>query len=97
MTRDTTITPNKFTRYWHAWLITVAVSFGAGEALALRTVGESGTLTTHLRKTLGISPRRKWCAAGQGLMFVVFSWCIVHLVFGFLPGDGWWDTENEEY
>lgn len=74
---------------WHVWLSAVAVSFALLEARALRVHGESATLTAHLRRTLGIHPRRRFCTGGRVLMISVFGWCILHLCFGVLPREGW--------
>lgn len=86
---------HRFTLIWHGWLAGVAVTFGILETHALITGGEGATLTAHLRRSLGVSPRRRYRPAGRGLLLAVFGWLVAHLVFGVWPSEGWLDRPGQ--
>lgn len=69
---------------WAAWAVGSLGSFLALEALALLDE-KRPTLSSTLRRWLGIDPRRPWALAGVAVALGAGAWFGVHIAFGVLP------------
>lgn len=63
---------------WIAWLVTTAGSFAVLETWALLT---KNTLTSTLKRWLGINPPRRW----RRISIPAFTWALVVFVGWFIP------------
>lgn len=64
---------------WTIWMLGTAVSFVILERAALRH-NSHPTLSTTLRRTLGMHPRHKWGPVAMLLFSAAWTWLIVHLM-----------------
>ena len=78
-------------RAWDAWLLFTLGSFVSLEYIALHDRGERATLTSHIRRRLGVHPRRRWCTAGRGFIVAATGWTMIHLCAGIWPSEGWFE------
>lgn len=62
------------------------LTFAALELTALATRGPRSTLSSYLRRWLGLEPRRDWWIAGVAGFIGFLVWLGAHVTFGILPG-----------
>lgn len=78
---------SNFDYAWAAWIGVAGVTFAALEYVAIKRSGLHGpdTLSSTLRRWLGVEPRRPWAMAGVAFFVGFGAWIALHLGFGIAP------------
>lgn len=71
-----------FDAAWICWAGGTAASFAALEFAAVRSGDPGNTLSHHMRRWLGIQPRRPWAMVGTGAMVGAAAWLTYHITMG---------------